>query len=206
MFMTNFKKTTHLRFATLELVRGEWRNYDYNPDVRTNQPAEGAITVNSVNIEENATRQPVNYVLPPGVSRIVDSGQSQITQLNEQSMQMKVEQLKTGEARGVYRNTSLDLRTYKRLQMFVHNEAFIGDATNLRDGDVSLFLRLGTDAKNNYYEYEIPMAVTAPGVYSTNSSSDREKVWPTSNMLDLDLDAHVYYTHLTLPTNRERKK
>lgn len=191
MFMTNFKKTTHLRFATLELVRGEWRNYDYNPDVRTNQPAEGAITVNSVNIEENATRQPVNYVLPPGVSRIVDSGQSQITQLNEQSMQMKVEQLKTGEARGVYRNTSLDLRTYKRLQMFVHNEAFIGDATNLRDGDVSLFLRLGTDAKNNYYEYEIPMAVTAPGVYSTNSSSDREKVWPTSNMLDLDLDALI---------------
>ena len=150
-----------------------------------------SITVNSVNIEENATRQPVNYVLPPGVSRIVDSGQSQITQLNEQSMQMKVEQLKTGEARGVYRNTSLDLRTYKRLQMFVHNEAFIGDATNLRDGDVSLFLRLGTDAKNNYYEYEIPMAVTAPGVYSTNSSSDREKVWPTSNMLDLDLDALI---------------
>ena len=159
--------------------------------MRTNQPAAGAITVNSVNIEENATRQPVNYVLPPGESRIVDSGQSQITQLNEQSMQMKVEQLKTGEARGVYRNTSLDLRTYKRLQMFVHNEAFIGDATNLRDGDVSLFLRLGTDAKNNYYEYEIPMAVTAPGVYSTNSSSDREKVWPTSNMLDLDLDALI---------------
>lgn len=188
MFMTDFKKTTHLRFATLELVRGEWRNYDYNPDVRTNQPAEGTITVNSVNIEENATRQPVSYVLPPGVSRIVDSGQSQITQLNEQSMQMKVEELKTGEARAVYRNTTLDLRTYKRLQMFVHNEAFINDLTNLRDGDVSLFLRLGTDAKNNYYEYEIPLAVTPPGQYNTNSTSDREKVWPTSNMLDLDLD------------------
>ncbi len=30
MFMTGFKQVTHLRFATLELVRGEWRNYDFN--------------------------------------------------------------------------------------------------------------------------------------------------------------------------------
>lgn len=188
MFMTNFKKPTHLRFATMELVRGEWRNYDYQPDLRGNVPADGAVTVNTVNIEENASREPVNYVLPPGVSRIVDSGQSQITQLNEQSMQMKVEELKTGEARGVYRNTSLDLRIYKRLQMFVHNEAFVDDPTHLSNGDVSVFVRLGSDAKNNYYEYEIPMSVTAPGHYSTNSSADREKVWPKENMLDIDLD------------------
>ncbi len=188
MFMTNFKKPTHLRFATLELVRGEWRNYGYDLNQNGNVPARGAITVNAVNIEENASREPVNYVLPPGVNRIVDSGQSQITQLNEQSMQMKVEGLLSGDARGVYRNTSLDLRTYKRLQMFVHNEAFIDDATSLSNGDVSVFVRLGTDIKNNYYEYEIPLTVTAPNShYSTNSSADRLKVWPEENMLDIDL-------------------
>ena len=74
MFLTNFKETTHLRFASLELVRGEWRNYDYNLNSRNDAPGNGVIEVNTVNIEENASREPVNYVLPPGVNRIVDSG------------------------------------------------------------------------------------------------------------------------------------
>ncbi|MBQ6080337.1 MAG: cell surface protein SprA [Muribaculaceae bacterium] len=191
MFMTGFKAETHLRFASLELVRGEWRNYKYNLNMRGEQPANGTISINSVNIEENASRQPVNYVLPPGVSRIIDSGQSQITQLNEQSMQLTVSDLDAGDARGVYRNTDLDLRTYKRLQMFVHNEATIGNETNLRNGDVSLFVRLGSDVKNNYYEYEIPLTITPPGRYSTNSSTDRVKVWPEENMLDINLDVLV---------------
>lgn len=188
MFMTGFKETTHLRFASLELVRGEWRNYDYNLNLRGDMPAEGSIAINTVNIEENASREPVNYVLPPGVTRIVDSGQSQITQLNEQSMQMKVTNLKSGDARGIYRNTSLDLRVYKRLQMFVHNEALIDDHTNLSKGDVSMFIRMGSDVKNNYYEYEIPLSVTPAGHYNTNSTADRLRVWPEENMLDLDLD------------------
>ena len=191
MFMTGFKATTHLRFATLELVRGEWRNYKYNLNMRGEHPADGSISINTVNIEENASREPVNYVLPPGVSRIIDSGQSQITQLNEQSMQLTVDNLTAGDARGVYRNTDLDLRNYKRLQMFVHNEAAIGNETNLRNGDVSLFMRIGSDVKNNYYEYEIPLTVTSPGRYSTNSTVDREKVWPSENMLDIDLDVLV---------------
>ena len=191
MFMHGFKGVTHLRFASLELVRGEWRNYKYNLNMRGDQPANGTISINTVNIEENATRDPVNYVLPPGVSRIIDSGQSQITQLNEQSMQLTVDDLDAGDARGVYRNTDLDLRTYKRLQMFVHNEATIDNATNLRNGDVSLFVRLGSDVKNNYYEYEIPLTVTPPGRYSTNNTSHRETVWPTENMLDINLDVLV---------------
>ena len=191
MFMTGFKAITHLRFASLELVRGEWRNYKYNLNMRGEHPANGSISINTVNIEENASREPVNYVLPPGVSRIIDSGQSQITQLNEQSMQLTVDNLDAGDARGVYRNTDLDLRTYKRLQMFVHNEAIIGNETNLRNGDVSLFVRIGSDVKNNYYEYEIPLTVTPAGRYSTNSSSDRLKVWPEENMLDINLDVLV---------------
>ncbi len=191
MYMTGFRGTTHLRFASLELVRGEWRNYKYNLNMRGDHPANGSISINTVNIEENASREPVNYVLPPGVSRIIDSGQSQITQLNEQSMQLTIDNLDAGDARGVYRNTDLDLRTYKRLQMFVHNEATINNQSNLRNGDVSLFVRLGSDVKNNYYEYEIPLSITPAGRYSTNSSSDRAKVWPEDNMLDINLDVLV---------------
>ena len=60
MFMTGFKETTHLRFASLELVRGEWRNYKYNLNMRGEHPANGSISINTVNIEENASREPVN--------------------------------------------------------------------------------------------------------------------------------------------------
>ena len=189
MFLTNFKKPVHLRFASLELLRGEWRDYDYNPDSRVNEPAEGDVAITAVNIEENAGREPVNYVLPPGVTRIVDSGQSQITQLNEQSMSMKVSNLPAGAARAVYRNTNLDLRIYKRLQMFLHNEALINNVSMLKDGDVSAFIRLGSDVKNNYYEYEIPLEVTpARSDYSTYSTTDQYAVWPERNMLDCNLD------------------
>lgn len=191
MFMTGFKKPTHLRFATLELVRGEWRGYDFNLNNRGDAPAEGNLDVSVVNIEENSKREPVNYVLPPGVSRIVDPGQSQITQLNEQSMSMKVTDLAAGDARGVYRNTMHDLRNYSRLQMWVHAERLIDDHTNLQNGELSLFIRLGSDIKANYYEYEIPLQLTPAGSYNNDSPRDRSIVWPQENYLNFNLQSLV---------------
>ncbi len=183
IFMTGFKATTHLRFATLELIRGEWRPYDFTLDVNGDIPAQGNIDIDAVNIEEHAGREPVNYILPPGVTRIIDPGQSQATQLNEQSMSLKVTDLEPGNSRAVYRNTSLDLRIYNRLQMFIHNEALIDDFNGINNGDISLFVRFGSDVKNNYYEYEIPLEVTPAGKYT-----DRYAVWPAANMMDCDLD------------------
>lgn len=201
MFMTGFKEVTHLRFATLELVRGEWRDYAFNLNSRNDSPAEGQLDMSVVNIEENGGRTPVNYVLPPGVDRIQDPSQSQATQLNEQSLSLKLSGIQAGDARGIYKNTSLDLRIYRRLQMWVHAEAPIDDHTNLRDGDLALFVRLGTDVKNNYYEYEIPLDLTPPGNYNNYNSADRAKVWPFANRLDLDLSA---FTSLKTERNRQR--
>ena len=199
MFLTGFKDVTHLRFATLELVRGQWRPYDYNLNSRGDTPAQGQLDVSVVNIEENAAREPVNYVLPPGVSRLNDAGSSQIVQLNEQSMEMKVFDLDAGDARGVYRNTQLDLRNYKRMQMWIHAESMIDNPTNLRSGELSLFMRLGTDIKSNYYEYEIPLALTPHGRY--NSETQRDMVWPEQNRMDFVLSRLV---ELKKERNRER--
>lgn len=200
MFMTGFRNVTHLRFATLELVRGEWRTYEFNLNTRGDTPAEGNLDISVVNIEENASREPVNYVLPPGVSRIIDPSQSQITQLNEQSMSLRVTDLKAGDARGVYRNTQLDLRNYKRLQMWIHAESLIND-TDLRNGDLSLFIRLGSDVKQNFYEYRIPLVLTPEGKYNNNLASDRAIVWPRENFMDLTLQDLV-----DLKTERNRAK
>ncbi len=201
IFMTGFKEVTHLRFATLELVRGEWRDYKFNLNSRNDSPAEGELDMSVVNIEENSARTPVNYVLPPGVDRIQDPGQSQATQLNEQSLSMKVTGLQPGDARGIYKNTQLDLRIYRRLQMWVHAEALIDNITNLKNGDLSLFIRLGSDVKNNYYEYEIPLELTPPGNYNNFNSRDRSIVWPISNFLNIPLDI---FTSLKTQRNRDK--
>ncbi|MDE6144257.1 MAG: cell surface protein SprA, partial [Muribaculaceae bacterium] len=181
-------EVTHLRFASLELVRGEWRDYKFNLNSRNDSPAEGELDMSIVNIEENNGRKPVNYVLPPDVTRIQDPGQMQATQLNEQSLQMKVTGLQPGDARGAYKNTQLDLRIYRRMQMWVHAEANIDDPTNLKNGDLAIFVRLGSDVKNNYYEYEIPLELTPEGSYNNFQTLDRQIVWPISNFLNVPFD------------------
>ncbi len=204
MFMTGFKETTHLRFASLELMRGEWRDYKFNLNSRNDSPAEGELDMSVVNIEENDQREPVNYVLPPGVDRIQDPGQSQATQLNEQSLSLKVTGLQPGDARGIYKNTQLDLRIYRRLQMWVHAEALIDNITNTRNGDLALFVRLGSDVKNNYYEYEIPLDLTPPSSdYNNFNSADRAKVWPINNFLNVPFEV---FTDLKTERNRAKSE
>ena len=190
MYLTGFEHETHLRFATLDLVRGEWRQYtrDLAPiGVPVNTGA--SIDVQTVNIEENNTRTPVNYVLPPGVSRQTDPGQAQLIAQNEQALVLRVTNLSPHDARAVYKNTGYDMRQYKNLQMFVHAEKLESLDPDLKDGDLTCFIRLGTDLRNNYYEYEIPLRLTEPGIYNNNSATDRLKVWPKENMFDFPLKA-----------------
>lgn len=187
MFMTNFKADMHLRFGTLELVRGEWRGYTKDLFPIDNPPTSIAtVDVTSVNIEENDNKEPVNYVLPPGVTRQTDPSQPQLTKQNEQAMLMKVLDLAPGDARGVYKNILYDMRMYRRFQMFVHAERVIDDITDLRDYETTVFVRIGSDHTQNYYEYEIPLKLTPAAHYSSAESS---KVWPAENMFDFAFEA-----------------
>ena len=184
MFLTNFRKPIVLRFGTLDLVRGEWRTYDQLLGAANS----GTLEASAVSIEENAEKTPVNYVLPPGIQREQDPTQPQLVEANEQSLSLVVKNLSTGEAKAVYKNTTLDLRQYKRMQMFVHANALEQDVTSLQDNQASVFIRLGSDYKNNYYEYEIPLKLTpARNNYSRYSYEDCRAVWPEENMLDVAL-------------------
>ena len=188
IYLTGCSQETHLRFATMDLVRGEWRQYtrDLAP-IGTPVNTSASIDVQTVNIEENSTRTPINYVLPPGVSRQTDPGQAQLIALNEQAMVLRVMNLSPHDARAMYKNTGYDMRQYKNLQMFVHAEQMSALDPELRDGDLTCFIRLGSDLRNNYYEYEIPLKLTEPGLYNNNNERDREAVWPTENMFDFPL-------------------
>ena len=185
MYLTNCQKPLVLRFGTLDLVRGEWRVYEQN--INPAAPNTGTMAVSAVNIEENNDKTPVNYVLPPGISRVVDPSQPQLVENNEQALAMTFRNMSSGDAHCVYKNTSLDLRNYKHLQMFVHAHALAQNTTNLQDNQLALFVRLGSDYKSNYYEYEIPLKLTAAGHYDTYSTQGCQAVWPEDNMLDVDL-------------------
>jgi cell surface protein SprA len=191
MYLTGFTKPVILRFAELHLVRSEWRKYTGNvaeggPSVN-DQYEPGSFEITSVNIEENAAKSPVNYILPPGIDRVVDPSQPQVAQLNEQSIVFKIHDLPDGDARVAYKNMSIDLRQYKKLKMFVHAEALIDQPLN--DYDMTAFIRIGSDQTDNYYEYEVPLLLTPPN--SNYSDADRNIVWPDSNLFDITLEDFV---------------
>ena len=184
MYMTGFRHPIVLRMGSLDLVRGEWRIYNRQLD---NVSGNGELEMSAVNIEENNDKVPVNYIMPPGISRITDPSQPQIVQDNEQAMRIVVKNLAHNESKAVYKKTGLDMRQYKRIQMFVHANRLLGDP-NLDDDELAVFIRLGTDYRNNYYEYQIPLKVTPESSkYSNNSTADRKIVWPEENMLDIEL-------------------
>ena len=199
MFLTNFQKPIVLRFGSLDLVRGEWRIYKQN---LTGSLETGTVKVSAVNIEENNDKQPVNYVLPPGISRVTDPSQPQLVENNEQALNIVVENLSPQESKAVYKNSNYDLRQYKRMQMFVHANHLLPDQTSLKDNQLAVFIRLGSDYKSNYYEYEIPLKLTPDrNTYSRYSTADRREVWPEDNMLDIDLSVFT-----TLKKERNKQK
>ena len=191
MFLKEFQKPVVCRFATLELVRGEWRKYkndllaagEYIPD---DIQANTTFDLFTVNIEENGNRQPIPYVVPPGIEREQNLGTTQLIRLNEQSMVLRVCDLVDGDARGAYKTTDFDFRQYKNLEMWVHAEKIKAE-DNLKYGDMTVFIRVGADFTENYYEYEVPLTFTPWGT----SSTDPNAIWPESNKFTIDLERLV---------------
>ena len=190
MFLKNFNEPVIMRFAKLDLVRAEWRKYNISfmeggERITIPEASDGTFEISSVSIEENAGKDPVNYVLPPGFNRIVDPQNPQLRQLNEQSMVLRVMNLEDGDARAAFRNVNIDIRQYRRLRMEVHAEALIGQP--LYDDELTAFIRIGSDYKANFYEYEMPLKLTPPGDYDNKSDESRALVWPEENSFNIDL-------------------
>ena len=190
-FFKGFQKPIVCRFATLELSRGEWRKYTYDllspgeyiPDNNENQTT---FDIATVSIEENGSKQPIPYVIPPGIQRETNWGSTNQQQLNEQSMVLKVCNLVDGDARASYKTTEFDFRQFKRVQMYVHAEQSI-KSQNLKNGDMTIFMRIGSDFTQNYYEYEIPLTFTPWGTKSDHPDA----IWPDANAFDISLNRLV---------------
>ncbi|MBF4508576.1 cell surface protein SprA [Flavobacterium sp. JLP] len=188
MFMTGFNDQMTVRFGALDLVRGEWRRYTGTLDANDTNPDDDGVEfdVAAVNIQENSTKCPVNYVIPPGVQREQLYNNNTIINQNEQSLAVRVggAGLQYQDSRAVFKNVSVDMRQYKKLKMFLHAESLPNESTLLDDEMVG-FIRFGNDFTQNYYQVEIPLKVTGAGGSCTISP---DQVWLDDNNIDLALE------------------
>ncbi|MDD3330273.1 MAG: cell surface protein SprA [Bacteroidales bacterium] len=186
IFLKGFSEKVICRFGTLELVRGDWRQYSKDLKQSGDYPIgitgdNTNFTVSTLNLEENFQRDPIPYRMPGGVAREeYYSPTNNIKQLNEQSLTMRVTNLIDGDARAVYKNTNFDFRRFKTLRFYLHAEKVFQE-DELQQGDITFFIRLGSDVSENYYEYEIPLALT--DWYVTDSAL----IWPSENNISIEL-------------------
>ena len=188
MFMTKFQDQMTIRFGALDLVRGDWRKYDNTLDPTDTDTTDDGTDYDSfaLNVQENGTRDPIHYVIPPGVELEQLYNNNTLIPQNEQSLAIRVGSqidygLEPGDSRGVFKNVNVDMRQYKKLKMFLHAEALPLTPNSVEDDEMSGFIRFGNDFTDNFYQVELPLKKTQFG------DNSREGVWPQDNMMDITL-------------------
>ncbi|MEI8074855.1 MAG: cell surface protein SprA [Bacteroidota bacterium] len=189
MYLTDFDDSVVLRFASLNLVRNQWRQFTYNLDTTgsyspINNSNGTTFNTLSVNLEENSSRQPVNYLIPPGIERVQQLSNNGVNLLqNEQSISLQARNLFSGDARAIFKSMNLDMRQFGKLSMFIHAESVTGQRP-IKNGEINAVIRIGQDFLNNYYEIKIPLNITPPGTYAKGQEL---AIWPAENNLDFSL-------------------
>lgn len=186
VWTTGHRVPITLRFATFELVGSQWRKAE-EVAVEEQTPSDTLFTntrvsISSVNNEEN----PDIYRTPNGaIISQVRTASGVVRNAREQALVLRVENLFPGHQRGIYKTFTqgLDLLKYSNLRMFVHLHGRLGDGTPLealaqQDPEaarqkVRLFVRLGSNASGDYYEYEQPL------MPSSVTSGNSDELWQT---------------------------
>lgn len=188
MFLNGFSDEVILRFAQLQFERSQWRRYNLsliNPGENIPEEDQNSTTfgLTMVNVVQNSSRSPIPYKSPPGVQRQRQmSTTGQMFQADEQSMALQICGLKDGDARAVFKELGISMRQYKQLKMNIHAESVVGQP-ELRDGDLVAFIRVGSDYIRNYYEFQVPLKITAP-----NLQASAQEIWPVENNMEMWLE------------------
>ena len=167
------------RFASLELVGSQWQKSEQITLERETPfdttGTETRLTIASINNEENAEtyQPPVGAVVSQ--SRLASG---RVQNAREQSLVIRTENLGPGQQRAIFKtqNTGLDLLKYSNLRMFVHAHGILADGRDLASlpleesrSKAKLFVRLGSNETNDYYEYEQPLT---PSFEAAGSSDE----------------------------------
>ena len=185
LYVTGFSQPVALRFTKMRLVGSEWTEYPENlyEGAGAPPPREGtSFTLSSLSVEENAysAEGRVPYAIPPGINRDQDDFSLNNQRYNERALQLCVEHLPDGDARGAFKDINYSLVNYERLTMFFHAEG-----ENLRHKAAVGFVRIGSDFTQNYYEIAIPLQVTPATLSGSRTKRD---IWPKENEIDISLN------------------
>lgn len=177
-----------IRFATLELVGSQWQKSDKVPleheTAADTTASDTRFTIASINNEENAD------IYQPPIGAVVSQtrlASGRVQNAREQSLVMRVENLRPGRQRAIFKtqNTALDLLKYSNVRMFVHMHGKTGAGQDLASLPVAegrskakLFVRLGANETNDFYEYEQPLTP------SSETSGNSDALWQTATDYD----------------------
>ncbi|MEZ4702647.1 MAG: cell surface protein SprA [Rhodothermales bacterium] len=197
MWTTGHEVPVTIRLATFDLVGSQWRKsakVDEEPEFEGITPPNDntRLTISSINNEEDADiyKTPIGTVISQ--TRLA-TGNTQLSR--EQSLVLRAENLLPGAQRAIFKtySTPLDLLKYSNLRMFAHMHGELAsgiDLTSLpkdqaRD-KVRLFVRLGANETNDYYEYEQPLTP------SELTSGNPDDLWQSNQLFGdefLDLNS-----------------
>lgn len=177
LYLREFTENTVLRFASLDLVRSDWRRYTLDLDNNTSNNSDAEFNVGIIGVQENDG----DYVIPPGVDREELNNNNNIIRQNEQSLVLQACNLEPTDSKGVFKNINIDMRQYKKLRMFLHAEAQEG--ADIDPGELVAFIRMGNDFTQNFYQIEVPLLPSDDA-----SGSQREKIWPDENEINIPLE------------------
>ncbi|MBK9256009.1 MAG: cell surface protein SprA [Saprospiraceae bacterium] len=185
LYMTNFESAKTFRLAQFQILRSQWRKQDpicFGPDA-----APPGFSVDDVGFEENSSKTPFPYRIPKGIVRQQTAGTIINQFQDEKSMALIFNNLSQNCEVSVSKLARVNLNLYKRIQMFVHAEH---KTDTIEDKKLAIFLRVGKDFVNNYYEYVLPLTMSKlKGDIRTDSSSSN--IWPNANFVNLPLDSLV---------------
>lgn len=185
--LTGFEDPVVLRLANFRSVGNRWRRYEGNLEDshfgKKLEPNLDNFSVSAVNVEEHGAGNPP--LKPPYVEplrRDRDNTSTINRRLNEQAVQLCVNDLEDGDGRAIFKNVSFDFFNYGRIKMFL--SAY---GPKVQSGELTAFVRLGTDFDQNYYELELPLQMVDAGDPDVIDRKT-EAIWPEANYIDLDLN------------------
>lgn len=184
IWTTGHQVPVTIRFATLELVGSQWqksRQIALENEPPDEEEVRGTrLSVSSVNNEENADI----YLSPLGtvvsLTRLASGGTQNA---REQAMVLRAENLYPGRQRGIFKTFSqgLDFLKYSNVRMFAHFHGDLADGRKLAElprdegrTKARVFVRLGANETNDYYEYEQPLTP------SSELSRNANTLWQTN--------------------------
>ncbi|HPN39813.1 MAG TPA: cell surface protein SprA, partial [Melioribacteraceae bacterium] len=156
VWVSGVESDVHLRIAEFNLVGNQWQKVLRPPFVTAD---DDVLTLSTINIEDNP-----DYYSPPGVFRERDKSKTEEEVLaNEQSLLLKIKNLKDGDKRDIvkYLTRPLDVFFYKEMKLFVHGDlndqnGSVSNYISENDYASEVYFRFGADSLN-YYEYRQPV-------------------------------------------------